>query len=105
MEMGRKPRKRKMTTLAYWHRLLKEANIEVHEVERIAMDRVKWKNVVESRMRHIEQFEKQQGHQYRRHDDEEIIERRSQYEVQNDNKCKYEGCDRTFRTKAGLVIH
>ena len=105
MEMGRKPRKRKMTTLAYWHRLLKEANIEVHEVERIAMDRVKWKNVVESRMRHIEQFEKQQGHQYRRHDDDEIIERRSQYEVQNDNKCKYDGCGKTFRTKDGLVIH
>ena len=78
MEMGRKPRKRKMTTLAYWHRLLKEANIEVHEVQRIVMDRVKWKNMVESRMRHIEQFEKQQGHQYRRHDYEEIIERRSQ---------------------------
>ena len=105
MEMGRKPRRRKMTTLAYWHRLLKEANIEVLEVERIAMDRVKWKNVVESRMRHIEQLEKQQGHQYRRHDDEEIIERRSQYEVQNDDKCKYGGCCRTFRTKAGLVIH
>ena len=105
MEMGRKPRRRKMTTLAYWHSLLKKANIEVHEVERIAMDRVKWKNMVESRMRQIEQFEKQQGHQYRRHDDEEIIERRSQYEVQNDNKCKYEGCGRTFRTKAGLVIH
>ena len=79
--------------------------IEVHEVERIAMERVKLKNVVESRMRHIEQFEKQQGHQYRRHDHEEIIERRSQYELQNDTKCKYEGCGRTFRTKAGLVIH
>ena len=60
--------------------------------------------MVESRMRHIEQFEKQQGHQYRRHDDEEIIER-SQYEVQNDNRCKYEGCGRTSRTKAGLIIH
>ena len=101
----RKPKKRKMTMLAYWHKLLKEANIEVHEVERIAMDRVKWKNMVESRMRHIEQFEKQQGHQYRRHDDEEIIERRSQYEVKNDKKCKYEGCGRKFRKKAGLVIH
>ena len=42
MEMGRKPRKRKMTTPAHWHRLLKETNIEVHEVERITMDRVKW---------------------------------------------------------------
>ena len=94
-----------MTTLAYWHRLLKEANIEVHEVEIIAMDRVKWENVVESRMRRIKQFEKQQGHQYRRHDDEEIIERRSQYEAQNDNKCKYEGYGRTFRAKVGLVIH
>jgi len=41
MEMGRKPRKRKMTTLTYWHRLLKEANMEAHEVERIAMDRAK----------------------------------------------------------------
>ena len=61
--------------------------------------------MVESRIKHIEQFEKQQGHQYRRHDDEEIIERRSQYEVQNDNKCKYEGCGRIFSTKAGLVIH
>ena len=100
-----KTKERKMTTLAYWRKLLKEANIEVHEVERIAMDRVKWKNVVESRKRHIEQFEKQQEHQYRRHDDEEIMERRSQYEVQDDNKCKYEGCGRTFRTKAGLAIH
>ena len=41
IETGRKPRKRKMTTLAYWYRLLKEANIEAHEVERIAMDRAK----------------------------------------------------------------
>ena len=105
METGRKPRKRKITTLMYWHRLLKEANIEAHEVERIAMDRAKWKNVVKDRMRHIEQFEKQQGHQYIRHENEEHIERRSQYEAQNDNKCKYEGCGRTFRTKAGLVIH
>ena len=28
METGRKPRKRKMTTFTYWHKLLKEANIE-----------------------------------------------------------------------------
>ena len=42
MEMGRKPSKRNMTTPAYWHRLVKEPNIEVHEVERITMDRVKW---------------------------------------------------------------
>ena len=51
----------------YWQKLLKEANIEAHEAERIAMDRVIWKNVVKDRMRHIEEFEKQQGHQYRRH--------------------------------------
>ena len=105
MEMGRKPRKRKITMLMYWHILLKGANIEPHEVERIAMDRTKWENVVKDRMRHIGQFEKQQGHQYRRHENEELIERRSQYEIQNDYKCKYEGCGRTFKTKAGLVIH
>ena len=105
MEMGRKPRKRKMTTLTYWHRLLKEANMEAHEVERIAMDRAKWKNVAKDRMRHIEKFEKQLGHQYIRLENEEHITRRSQYEVRNDNKCKYEGCGRTLRTKAGLVIH
>ena len=73
----------------------------------MATDRAKWKDVVKDRMRHIEQFEKQQGHQYRRHEDDELelVERRSQYEIQNDNKCRYEGCGRTFRTKAGLVIH
>ena len=38
METGRQPRKRKMTTLTFWHKLLKETNIEAHEVERIAMD-------------------------------------------------------------------
>ena len=38
METGRQPRKRKMTTLTFRHKLLKEANIEAHEVERIAMD-------------------------------------------------------------------
>ena len=68
------------------------------------MDRAKSKNVAKDRMRHKEQFEKPQGHQYRRHD-EELIERRSQYEIQNNNKYKYEGCGRTFRTKAGFVIH
>ena len=67
METGRKPRKRKMTMLMYWHKLLMEANIETHEVERMAMDRTKWKNVVKDTMRHVEQFEKQQRHQYRRH--------------------------------------
>ena len=94
-----------MTMLTYWHKLLKEANIELHEVERIAKDGAKKRNVVKDRMRHVEQFEKQQGHQYRRHQNEELIKRRSQYEIQNDNKCKYEGCGRTFRTKAGLVIY
>ena len=44
--------KRKMTTLTYWQRPLKEANIETHEVERMVMDRAKWKNVVKDRMRH-----------------------------------------------------
>ena len=63
METRRKPRKRKMMMLTYWHKLLKEANKEPHEVERIAMDRTEWRNVVKDRMRHIEQFEKQQGHQ------------------------------------------
>ena len=93
-------RKRKVTMLTYWHKLLREANIEPHEVERIAMDRTKWRNLVKDRMRHLEQFEKQLGHQYRRHENEELIERRSQYIIQNDNKCKYEGYSRTFRTKA-----
>ena len=65
----------------------------------MAMDRSKRKNVVKDRMRPIEHFKKQQGDQYRRHEDKELIDRRSQYEIQNDNKCKYEGC-RTFRTKA-----
>ena len=87
MEMGRKSRKREMITLAYWHKLLKKANIELHEVGGIAMDRVIWKYDVESIMRHIEQFKKQKGDQYRRH--EVIIQRRSHYEVQDDNKYKY----------------
>ena len=48
------------------------------------------KNMVKNRMRHIEQFEKQQGHQYRRQEDEELTERRSQYEIQNNNKANTE---------------
>ena len=66
LETERTPRKRKMTELTYWHKLLKEANIEAHEVERMAVDRAKWRNVDKDSMRRIEQFEKQQGHQYRR---------------------------------------
>ena len=56
METGRKPKRRKMTMLTYLHKLLKEANIEPHEIEKIAMDRAEWRNVVKDRMRHIEQF-------------------------------------------------
>ena len=51
-----------MTMLTYWHKLLKEANIETHEVERIAIDRTNLRNMVQDGMRHIELFEKQQGH-------------------------------------------
>ena len=70
IETGRTPRKRKITTLTYWHKLLKCANMETHEVEKMAMDRAKWKNLVKERMKHIDQFEKQQGHQYRRNEDD-----------------------------------
>ena len=83
-----------MTMLTYWHKLLKEANIEPYKIERIEMDRTKWRNVVKDRMRYIEQFEKQSGNQHRRHENEELIEGRSQYEIQNNNK--YGECGRTF---------
>ena len=59
-----------MKMLMYWYKLLKEANIETYEVERMALDIAKWENVVKDKMRHIEQFEKQQGHQYGRLEDE-----------------------------------
>ena len=94
---------RKRKTVLYWKRLMREAGWDYTEVERLANDRKKWKSMVMERMKHLEQWEKQQGHRYEWAQDEERLNRN--VEGETELVCRYEGCGEEFRNKAAMIIH
>ena len=55
---------KKRKTIIYWKKLLKEAIIDWTEAGRVAQDRSAWKEAVMKRVKHMEKYEKQQGHHY-----------------------------------------
>ena len=94
------------TTIAYWRRLLQEANLEENMLEHMAKDRLSWRNIVLKRIEHIEEYERQKGHQYNRPENTPIItERNIRLMIPTIPTCNYPGCGRSFKSKGGLTIH
>ena len=81
--------------------MFSEAGIDWMDVGRLASDRSEWKKLVKERMDHLDVYERQLGHGYVWGDGEERLERR----VNEDLRCRYEGCERLCRSRAGLVRH
>ena len=84
--------------------VLREAGIDWTEVERLTSDRKGWKEKVAERMEHLDRWERQKGHGYRWEQGEERLVRnvvRGEVEL----VCRYEGCGKVCRNKAGLVMH
>ena len=96
---------RKRKTVLYWRRVLREAGLDWTEVERLTSDRKGWKEKMAERMEHLDRWEKQKGHGYRWWEQEE--ERLVTNEVREEGElvCRYEGCGKVCRNKAGLVMH
>ena len=95
---------KKRKTVLYWKRILSEEGIAWTDVGRLASDKSRWKKLVRERMDHLDVHERQLAHGYVWGDDEVRLVR-NEKRVNDDLRCRYEGCDRLCRSRAGLVRH
>ena len=89
--------------MLYWKRVLNECGVDWTDMERVCSDRDGWKKCVSDRMRHLERWERQQGHRYVWGPNESMIERNDRRVL--DLVCRYEGCGKVCKSKGGLVQH
>jgi hypothetical protein len=94
---------RKRKTVLYWKRVMKEAGLDWTDVERLTSDREEWKSRVGERMEHLYNWECQKGHKYEWRENEERMERKAR--SINVLECRYEGCGKVCKSRAGLTIH
>ena len=95
---------KKRKTVLYWKRILSEAEIDWTDVGRLASDRIGWKKLVKERMDHLDVYERQLAHGCEWGDGEDRLVR-NERRVNEDLRCRYEGCERLCRSRAGLVKH
>ena len=100
---GRSKMIEKKKTVLYWKRMLREAGVDVTDVERLVGDRKGWKKRVEGRMDYLYRRECQKGMKYEWEESEESMERNSK--VVERLVCRYDGCGKVCRSKAGLTMH
>ena len=94
---------RKRKTVLYWKKVLRESGIDWTDIERVCKDRVGWKERVQERMRHLDKWERQRGHEYQWSLNERGCERNENRVL--DLECRYEGCGKICKSKGGLVLH
>ena len=94
---------RKRKTILYWKGMLRECGVDWTDIERVCSDREGWKAKVRERMRHVDVWERQQGHRYVWGVNESAIERNDRRVI--DLTCRYEGCGKVCKSKGGLVQH
>ena len=98
-----KKKGKKRKTVLYWKRLLGEAGIDWTDIERLVGDRDGWKEIVGKRVKHIDKWDSQKGHEYRWEEGEDRIDRSVSRVV--DLVCRYEGCGKVCLSKGGLTLH
>ena len=103
LEGCEKMKGKKKKTVLFWKRLMKEAGWDWTNVERLANDRKGWKRMVQARMEHLYEWERQHGHEYVWEEGEERLRRSER--VVCDLGCKYDGCVMVCRTRAALTVH
>ena len=74
------------------------------DVGRLAGDRSGWKKLVKERMDHLYLYERQLLHGVRMKGWEERLVR-NERRVNDDLRCRYEGCERMCKLRASLVRH
>ena len=83
--------------------MLRECGVDWTDVERLCGDRDGWKVCVRERMRHLDRWERQQGHRHVWGVGEGLLERNEGRMI--DLECRYEGCGKVCKSKGGLVQH
>ena len=104
-EWPKAPGKKRKTVL-YWKQLLREAGVDWVDVARLAADRAEWREIVGRRMRHVEKWERQRGHSWGGEEGDRVGERNEGgWGEVNPLECRYEGCGKVCKSRAGLAIH
>ena len=91
--------------ITYWRKLINEAGEDPNNIEHLITDRTKWRALVRNRVKHLEEYERQQGHNHVIQPDEIIRDRRESTKTPTENTLQCEICDKVCRSKAGLAIH
>ena len=105
LEGYRKCPGRKRKTVLYWKGVLKDAGMDWTDIERLTADRDEWRRRVKKRMDHVEQWERQGGHEFDELPAEERVERSEVVDEQDPLRCKWPGCEKLCKSKGGLAIH
>ena len=84
------------------HDSLTKACMDWTDVGRLAGDRSGRNMLVKERTAHLEVYERQLGHEYVRRDGMERLAR-NERRVNEDLRCRYEGCERLCRSRTGFV--
>ena len=92
-------------TITYWRKLINEAGEDPNNIEHLITDRTKWRALVRNRVKHLEEYERQQGQNHVLQPDEIIRDRRESTKTPTENTLQCENCDKVCRSKAGLAIH
>ena len=95
----KRPGKKRKTVL-YCERLLKEAGMDTTRINQLTKERKEWKSLVNQRVRHLEEWEKEAGHK--------AEGERGDRNVRSDNNdltCDVEGCGKVCKSKAGVTNH
>ena len=85
--------------MLYYRKLLREAGIDVTEIESLTRDRKKWRSVVKERMDHLLKYDWSCGNIWSGNQ----IERNVVVEAQDVWVCDV--CAKVCKSKAGLTIH
>ena len=93
----------KRKTVLYWKRILRECGVDWTDIERICGDRDGWRGRVGERMKHLDKWERQQGHGFSWGVGERMVVRNEGKVI--DLECRYEGCGKVCKSKGGLVQH
>ena len=80
---------------------MKEAGVDRTEIDTVATDKKRWKEVGTIRMEHLETYERSKGNLR----NEEIQSNTVRQKTENDMVCKVENCGKICESKAGLKIH
>ena len=107
LKTTRRKVKRNQSTVVYWRKLLKEANIDYDDVEVLSSDREEWKQRIVERKEYLERWEAEQCLRHKNQDLREIKIERSEYQPQDERlkMCPWPQCGRRFATIAGRKVH